>query len=93
MKYTVFFTILTIVLCVLFFSIDSENKYLLIWPIVNTALFSNFLGSLDGTGFSQAQHNSPALDPAFVGAKMYYAFCLYDPFNFRSNVEVVEIVP
>ncbi|MHC4943904.1 MAG: hypothetical protein ACYTG7_12880 [Planctomycetota bacterium] len=61
--------------------------------LLNTAVFQNFLGALNGAGISAAQLNSGALDPQFVGINMYYAFCLNAPFDYVSNPVSVRIVP
>jgi hypothetical protein len=61
--------------------------------LLNTSIFSSFLGSLDADGNAAAQINAPALDPVHIGVTMYYAFCLNGPFNFASNPVTVEVVP
>ena len=61
--------------------------------LLNTPLYSGFLGSLDAAGESAAQLNAPALPTGFVGVEMFYAYCLNNPFDFASNSAMVEIVP
>lgn len=61
-------------------------------PLLNTSLFTNFLGTLNGTGESTAQLNVPPL-PGFAGTKMYFAYCCNNPFDFVSNPVQVTIVP
>jgi hypothetical protein len=61
--------------------------------LVNTPLFSGFLGSLDAAGESTAQLNAPALPAGFVGVELFYAYCLNSPFDFASNPLAVTIVP
>ena len=67
--------------------------FLVMFPLLNTYYFTNFLGTLDANGSSTAQLNAPALPPGFVGVIMYYAYCLSSPFDFASNPVEIEIVP
>jgi hypothetical protein len=60
---------------------------------LNTALFQNFLGVLNGAGMSTATLQAPPLSPTFVGIDMFFAFCLNAPFDFVSNPVVVKITP
>ena len=60
------------------------------WELDN---FPGFLGKLDAAGESTAQFNAPALPPGCVGLRMYFAFCMNNPFDYASNPEVVEIIP
>jgi hypothetical protein len=60
---------------------------------LNTPVFQNFLGSLDASSQAAAQMNAPPLDSSLVGIKLYFAFCLIDPFDFASNPREIEIVP
>jgi hypothetical protein len=61
----------------------------------NTAFFSDFIGTLDGTGQGTAQLNwpGPSLPPGSVGLKLYFAYCLGWPWEYVSNPMEVEIVP
>lgn len=59
---------------------------------LNTALFHNFLGSLDATGTAFAQLNMPALQPDMIGVTMCYAFTCNKPFDLVSNPIEVLIV-
>lgn len=61
--------------------------------LLNTPVFSNFLGLLDAAGESSAQINSGPLPSGNVGVVMHYAYALNNPFNFVSNPIQVEIVP
>lgn len=61
--------------------------------LINTSALSNFMGRIDGKGESTAQLNAPALDPALVGTSVYFAYCLYGPFDFASNAVTIELVP
>ncbi|MBN2492243.1 MAG: glutaredoxin [Planctomycetes bacterium] len=56
----------------------------------NTPMFSRFLGNLDWQGQATATLNVPAV-PGTQGLKLYFAFVLYDRFDFVSNPVVVEI--
>jgi len=70
---------------------DAFTDYFVL-PLINTAIFSNFMGTLDGTGQSTAQFNALPL-PGYAGMKMYYAYCLGYPWEFASNPVEIEIVP
>ncbi|MHC4945702.1 MAG: hypothetical protein ACYTG7_22050 [Planctomycetota bacterium] len=61
--------------------------------LLNSAFFSNFLSSLDGSGLSSAQLFIPPLPAGTAGFTMHYAFCLNSPFNFVSNPSEVKIGP
>ena len=66
----------------------------LVLSLVNTPVFSNFLGTLDGTGSSLAKLNIPGpLPPGLVGTLVYFAYALNNPWDFTSNAEYIEIVP
>jgi hypothetical protein len=60
--------------------------------LLNTALFDNFLGTLDSFGAAEAQLDSPPLPTGYVGVKIHFAYCLNDPYDFVSNPLDVEIV-
>lgn len=64
----------------------------LVLAALNTPLFANFLGVLDAGGKGAAKANLPALDSAFVGMKMDFAYCLFGPFDYVSNAVRVEVV-
>jgi hypothetical protein len=70
-----------------------DYTYFVVLPLLNTQLFSNFLGQLDDHGQAAAQLYSPPLPSGFVGLKLYFAFCLFDPFDFVSNPVEIRIVP
>lgn len=67
--------------------------YNVVFPLINTPMFKDFMGTLDSEGKGAAQLNLPQLSPDYVGIKMYYAYCLNKPFDFVSNPVDVEIVP
>jgi hypothetical protein len=58
----------------------------LVMMMVNTPVFSNFMGNLDGTGAATATLNTfGPLDPSLSGATAHFAFTLGNPFDFTSN--------
>ncbi|MHC4942420.1 MAG: hypothetical protein ACYTG7_05310 [Planctomycetota bacterium] len=61
--------------------------------LLNTSLFSNFLGVLDGAGQAAAQIDAPPLPGVAVGAELDFAYALNNPFDFVSNPEHITIVP
>lgn len=65
----------------------------LVFTFLNMPTFSGFLGKLNASGKSAAQLNAPALPPACEDLRMFFAFCLNNPFDYASNPEVIEIVP
>lgn len=64
----------------------------LVLSLANTSIFTNFFGTLDNSGQATAYLNAPPL-PGHAGVVMYYAYCLYKPFDFASNPVQIEIVP
>jgi hypothetical protein len=62
-------------------------------PALNTTVFQDFLGQLDGQGRGTAYLNVPPIPPGYVGLFMYYAYTLLNPFDFVSNPVAIEIVP
>lgn len=64
----------------------------IVWYNLNSPIFQNFWVYLDPAGQGAAQLNVPPLPSGFVGAKMYYAYCLGWPWEFVSNPIEVEIV-
>lgn len=65
----------------------------MVFSYLNSPLFVNFLGVLNGSGQAQAQLNSPPLSGIYVGLVMDYAFCCNNLFDFASNPRSIEIVP
>ncbi|MHC4945822.1 MAG: NosD domain-containing protein [Planctomycetota bacterium] len=65
----------------------------LVLSLMNSPVFSDFMGKLDWTGESEAQLNVPSLPPGLVGMQMSFAYCLNNYFDFVSNPVVIEIVP
>jgi outer membrane protein assembly factor BamB len=65
-----------------------------VFLLLNSAVFDDFLGVLDGSGQGAAQLNSPGgLPPIAIGVAMHYAFTINNPFDFASNPIAVQIVP
>jgi len=65
-----------------------------IGSLINTTLFSNFMGDLDASGEATAMLDTLApLPPGALGYVMHFAYALRGPWNFVSNPVVVEIVP
>jgi hypothetical protein len=60
--------------------------------LLNTPVFSDFLGVLDGNAQAAAQLYSGQLPPGYVGTILYFAYCLNGPFDFASNPVEIEIV-
>lgn len=62
--------------------------------LANTALFVDFMGTLDANGQGTAALNLPAVTNA-VGFKMYFAYALGLPlpWDYASNAVMIEVVP
>lgn len=63
---------------------------------LNTPLFFNFQGVLDGSGNGSAVLDTTVigpLDPSLVGRILYFAYATYCPFDCVSNPVGVEFVP
>jgi hypothetical protein len=59
----------------------------------NTAFFLNFNNVLDGSGRAAATLDTLGPLPAgSAGASLYFAFLLYDPYDYASNPVEIEIV-
>ena len=65
----------------------------IILTLMNTSLFQDFHGWLDGGGLATAKLNAPALDPALAGTILYFAYCLNKPYDFASNSAQITINP
>ncbi|MBU0754057.1 MAG: hypothetical protein KJ645_02890, partial [Planctomycetes bacterium] len=61
--------------------------------LLNSSIFVNFLGTLDGAGMAQAQLVMPPLPNFNNEFTIYMASCLCMPFDFVSNPMEVLIVP
>jgi len=61
---------------------------------INSTIFSNFMGKLDGDGSGKAGFDSfGPIDPSAIGLTMSYAFALNKPWDFASNPISISIVP
>ncbi|MHC4944459.1 MAG: hypothetical protein ACYTG7_15695 [Planctomycetota bacterium] len=63
--------------------------------LINTPVFESFMGFLtwgSSSGWAELDTQGP-LPPGYVGTKVYFAYCLYNPFDFVSNAVEIEIVP
>jgi hypothetical protein len=66
----------------------------LIMVLLNTYVFQDFLGNLDGSGTAAAVLNAPGpLDPVLIGETAHFAFTLGSPFDFTSNPIPVTFDP
>jgi hypothetical protein len=62
--------------------------------LLNTPVFANFTGTLDGTGGGTAQFNTfGPLPTGSAGTILYFAYALNMPWDFVSNPVEVHIVP
>ncbi|MHC4943944.1 MAG: C25 family cysteine peptidase [Planctomycetota bacterium] len=61
--------------------------------LLNTSIFSNFAGTLDGSGQASAQLNSTALPPSSIGIWVDFAYGVSSPWNFASTPAGVKVVP
>ncbi len=57
---------------------------------VNSHMFTKFMGNLDSKGSAAATLNVPAI-PGTVGVKLFFAYTLWDKFDFVSNPLMIEI--
>jgi hypothetical protein len=63
---------------------------------MNTSLFSQFMGGLDGSGNATAQMNTLGLgsvSQGCLGVTMNFAYALNGPWDFASNAVGVQITP
>jgi hypothetical protein len=59
---------------------------------VNTPIFMDFLGTLDGVGEATAVLNTVyALPPGTAGIAMSFAYLLNNPYDFASNPINIEV--
>jgi len=64
----------------------------LILRLLNTGVFSNFLGTLDANGQATAQLNVGPVPPAYVGVPIWFAFTLGNPFDVVSSPTYIFVV-
>lgn len=72
-------------------NIDVFTNYF-VFPFLNSALFANFMGTLDSDGKASAQLNAPAMPASALGITMTYAYCCNKPYDFVSNPVDIEII-
>jgi hypothetical protein len=61
--------------------------------LINTPIFSNFMGQLDATGSASATFDTLVQIPGTAGITMHFAYALNNPWDFVSNPVGIEIVP
>jgi hypothetical protein len=62
----------------------------LIWKLINTPTFDNFMGELDYFGNATATFRMPPV-PGLAGTTLTFAYCLGSPFDFVSHPVHVEV--
>lgn len=67
--------------------------YEILFPLMNTAVFADFYGTISVDGTATATLTSGPLPSGYVGTVMTFAYCLAGPYDFVSNPVEVEIVP
>ncbi|MFH2001938.1 MAG: right-handed parallel beta-helix repeat-containing protein [Planctomycetota bacterium] len=67
--------------------------YLVLFPLLNTIVYQNFMGILSPAGLGEATMNTGVLPPGYVGLRMFYAYCLAYPWEFVSNPVEIDIIP
>jgi hypothetical protein len=65
----------------------------LVFAYLNTPLFQDFLGKLGPVGTGAAQLNAPPIPSTAIGAVLYHAYCLNNPFDYVSNPIRIELIP
>jgi hypothetical protein len=60
--------------------------------LMNSPIFSNFMGTLDATGKANALLDAPAV-PSALGLVMSYGYALNNPWDYASNGADIEFVP
>jgi hypothetical protein len=65
----------------------------LVIGLINTPVFSNFMGQLDSTGMASSKFDTLGPIPGAAGLTMYFAYALNNPWDFVSNPVGIEIVP
>lgn len=64
----------------------------LVMILLNSPIFSNFLGTIQPDGTGTAVLTVPA-NTGYAGLTLYFAGCLGSPFDFVTNGAAIEIVP
>ncbi|MFH2000567.1 MAG: VCBS repeat-containing protein [Planctomycetota bacterium] len=65
----------------------------ILFPLLNSSVFQDFIGTLDAEGNASARLNAPSLPPGYIGLVMHYAYCLGWPWEFASNAIAITVVP
>jgi hypothetical protein len=66
----------------------------LVLSLLNTAVFQNFMGNLNGSGQASASLNTfGPLDPILIGETAHFAYTLGNPFDYVSNAIPVKFDP
>jgi hypothetical protein len=66
----------------------------LIFLLMNSQLFYNFMGTLSATGGAKAEFDTKGpISSVAVGLTVHYAFALNAPWNYASNAAGIEILP
>ncbi|MBU0754047.1 MAG: hypothetical protein KJ645_02840 [Planctomycetes bacterium] len=53
--------------------------------------FAQFMAKLDADGKSHAKFTAPPMPPGTAGLRLHFAFCCNNPFDYVSNVVMVEV--
>jgi len=61
--------------------------------LMNTAIFTDFMGTLDGSGQGSAQLNAVPVSGSLVGVNLYFAYGLKGPWNYASDPVTITIEP
>lgn len=65
----------------------------LMYPLVNSSLFSNFQGTTDALGSATLTMNIPAIPPVALGVTLSFAGFLSNPINATTTAVSLQIVP
>jgi hypothetical protein len=61
--------------------------------LINTPVFDQFMGTLDGAGSAGAKLDTFGPIPGAAGITLYFAYALNNAWDFASNAVTVEITP
>ena len=64
-----------------------------VFMLINTPVFSNFLGKLDADGTAKATFDTIKPIGGGIGLELHFAYALNNPWDFVSNPAAIEIVP
>jgi len=65
----------------------------IVFNMINTPSFDQFMGNLSATGTAQAQLNTFIPIPGALGLTLTFAYALNRPLNFASNHVIIDIIP